>query len=655
MTEKKYIRITIGFVCLILLLHTIGFFYPKNITWGFHFTGFLVPSGFIIFFVLTLAMTFHILKRGVPQIINNAGKYMTLHPVYFLISSIGIFIGCGIILRVATPLLGDGLFLVKNFADTLMNIDSIYPRNEPLATFYYFSFMTLLQVITFQDFMNAFLIADLLLGVIFMVCVFYTLNELISDSTERLLAFIFITTLPYMQLFLGYIETYAAILTMISLFFLATTLCLKGKLSFIFVPTTALIMILTHYLAILLLPALLYLTITVSKKEGWKPVLKGYLLSLLTFVLLLFLTNFNLSQFNENVPYSHFLPLSLSNEPIEANSEVYTLFSLYHIIDLLNFLILLGIPSLFLIFLSIYKKSTSINLSREIKLFIIGVIPPLVLLLVIKFDIGAAKDWDVFAPYTLILAYLALTLFFPLASEEKRKIFMIITAISLMHSLTFFILNSSTEASLKRNEAFFDKKTLSNFGFYSSSLGLSIYHHQMKNNSEVIKVWEGYIQNYPEDGRGYINLITNLKNFGTDSLYRIEQTYLRWLKNVPDDSIAAFNYSRFSLDLGNISFSENRLEEARNYYLKAILFDKEYERAYNNLGSVFAQQGKLDTAQVLFNRAIQIDSNYAEAHYNLAMLYVDMKNRKSAIRHYKKAAELGNTLAIEKLKEMKVR
>ena len=655
MANKLLTRAVLWYVCVILLLHTIGFFYPKNTTWGFHFTGFLLPIGFLAFILLGLGVTLHVLKRGIPKFLEKAGEFMSSYPTYFLLTSLGIFIASAVLLRSATPLLGDGFFLVKNFAETLRNIDSIYPRNEPLATFYYFSFMTILNVVTYQDFMNAFLIADLLLGICFIICVFYTVRELVPEATDRLLAFLFLTTLPYMQLFFGYIETYAAILTMLALFLLVSTLNVKRKISFTLVPVTALIMVLTHYLSVLLTPALLYLTIIVWKKEGVKPVVKGYLLALFSFILLLFITNFNLDQFNENVPYSHFLPLSHSGNPIEAQSEPYTLFSFYHGVDLLNFFIFICAPSLFLILISLFKKTELRLAAREVNLLTIGIVPFILLLLVVKFDIGAAKDWDVFAPFTLVLGYLALTLFFPLASDEKKRVFLIVVSVSLMHSMTFFILNASTEPSVKRYEAFFSTKTLSNFGFYSSSLGFSLYHHQMKNPSAVIGVWERYAAHYPEDGRGYANIITNLKNFGADSILRIEETYRRWLKAIPSDSVAADSYSRFSLDLGNMNFSENKLEEARNYYLRAILFDKEYGKAYNNLGSVFAQQGKLDTAEVLFSRAIQIDSNYAEAHYNLALVYEDLKNRRSAIRHFRKSAELGNTLAAEKLKEMNVR
>jgi tetratricopeptide (TPR) repeat protein len=237
----------------------------------------------------------------------------------------------------------------------------------------------------------------------------------------------------------------------------------------------------------------------------------------------------------------------------------------------------------------------------------------------------------------------------PLNSDEKRKAVLIITIVTFLHSLTFFVLNASTQPSLKRYESFFNPKTLSQFGFYSSSLGLSLYHHQMKNEPEVVKVWERYVTQFPADGRGYSNIITNLQNFGSDSIGRIEKTFRRWLRNIPNDSVAILSYSRFSLDVGNLNFKENNLEIAREYYLRAIIFDQKYERAYNNLGSVYAQQGKLDSAKILFEKAIEIDSNYAEAHYNIGMLFDDMKNQKAALTHYIKAAELGNLQAQEKL------
>jgi len=652
MANQRLTVVALVYAVIILLLNTLGFFYPTHSTWGFHFSGFLLPIVFIAFIIITVTTVLHIGKRGIPQFIYKAADYMSSRPIYFLIASLGTFVIAAMLLRAATPLLGDGFFLVKNFAETLRGADSIYPRNEPLATFYYFSFMTVLKVVTFQDFMDAFLIADLLLGIVFITCVFYTIRALLTDSLDRFLAFFFLSTLPYMQLFFGYVETYAAILTMLALFTLVSVLCIKRKVPFMLVTVTALIMVLTHYLALLLVPALIYLTWFVWKNEGSKPILKGYGLLVFTFFLLLIITGFNLSQFNESVPYSHFLPLSLSVDPIEAHSEAYTLFSLFHGIDLLNFFILLCAPSILLISLIYFAGERRGFTSTEGRLMLIAFVPVLLFLLIVKFDIGAAKDWDVFAPYTLLLGCLALVVFFPSETDEKKRAFLIVATVTLLHSLTFFVLNASVQPSVKRYESFFNTKTLSNFGFYSSSLGLALYHHQMKNESEVIRIWERYIAHYPADGRGYSNIITNLKNFGTDSVGRIEETFRRWLTANPDDSTAVISYSRFSLDLGNFSFNEGQLENARMFYTRAIYFDQQYARGFNNLGSVYAQEGKFDTAKVLFEKAISIDSNYAEAYYNLGSVYDDMKNRKAAIRNYIKSADLGNTAATEKLKNM---
>lgn len=654
MPEKRMLSAALGYAVVIIFLNIIGFFYPNHLTWGFHFNGFLLPAVFVAFIVITIATTLHIRKRGIPRFVYKIAEFMAANPSYFLIAYLGTFVAAGILLRAATPLLGDGFFLVKNFSETIHGIDALYPRNEPLATFYYFSFMTILKVVTFQDFMNAFLIADLLLGIVFLTAIFYIVRTLVTEPLDRFLAFFFLSILPYMQLFIGYVETYAAILTMLALFTLISILCVRQKVPFLLVTVTALIMVLTHYLALLLVPALGYLTRLVWKSEGIKPILKGGGSLIATLLLLLFIAGFDLNQFNESVPYSHFLPLTHSTDPIEAQSETYTLFSIYHGIDLLNFFVFLCAPAILLIYLAYRKGTRKSSLSTEAKFFLIAVIPVFLFLLVVKFDIGAAKDWDVFAPYTLLLGGLMLTLFFPLETDGKKRAFLIVTAVTLLHSLTFFVLNASVQPSVKRYESFFNKNTLSNFGFYSSSLGLSLYHHQMKNKPEVLMVWERYLAIYPEDRRGYSNIITNLQmNFGIDSIPRIEETYRRWMRANPGDSVAVLSYSRFSLDLGNFSYNEGMLEDAREYYFRAIYFDQNFGKAYNNLGSVYAQEGKFDTAKVLFEKAISIDSNYAEAYYNLGSVFEDMKDRKSADRYYIKAAELGNVQAAEKLKDVK--
>lgn len=626
-------------------LHLLGYLYPSCFTWGFHALGFLPLHVFLIYLAFCVLIILHISKRDITPLIQNISTFMANKPYHFLGIISGIFIIIAIILRVKVPLLGDGFFLVKNFSEVFRDVSPLYPRNEPLATFYFYLISSFINPSTFNAFLLSFLLSDIILGIGFIITTFFIIRNLFTDSNDQFLAFCFVLVLPYMQLFFGYVETYGAVLAALSLFILMTILYLKQKISFISLPFYFLLLVLTHYLGLLLLPSLLYLSYIEYRSSRIKTIMKGYGILLVVVLILLIMINFDTKVFSAGVPHSHFLPLILSQDPIETYSEVYTLLSPFHILDIINFLALLSLSSFFFIAFSAFRDKKVLFQTDVSKFLTIAIIPVFLLLLIVKYDLGAAKDWDVLAPFWFLLALLAVFLFLKIKTADTIKIFTLILVITTINSFSYFILNATTQHSIQRYKSLLNKRVLSNFGYYASTLSLVLYYHQVKDSTGPIELWEEYTTVFPFDRKGYQNIVTNLQKFGIDSLNHIERTYLRWLENIPDDSIAYVEYSRLCLDGGNYFFQNQKLDDAKLYYLKAIYVDGNFERAYNNLGSVYAQEGKTDTAIVLYNRAIELDSLYSDPYFNLGNVYEDLGNTKKANEWFQKAAELGNQQA----------
>jgi tetratricopeptide (TPR) repeat protein len=65
---------------------------------------------------------------------------------------------------------------------------------------------------------------------------------------------------------------------------------------------------------------------------------------------------------------------------------------------------------------------------------------------------------------------------------------------------------------------------------------------------------------------------------------------------------------------------QDRMDEAKAHYERALLIKPDYANAYNNLGNIFKEQGKFDDAMTHYERAIAIKPDYAEAHLNRAEL-----------------------------------
>jgi len=609
---KRELIVTIIFACCLVGLQILGFFFPTPLTWGFHYFGFLPPVYFSIYLLLAAAIILHILNKDVSSIITKLSNFMRKKPYYFLGAAISIFIISAYLLRVRAPLLGDGFFLVKNFSEAFRSVTPLYPRNEPLATFYFYLIMKITGVATFSEFMSSYLFADIILGIGFIITVFYLVRNLFSENQDRFFAFIFLLVIPYMQLFFGYIETYAVVLLSLSIYILIAILYLKKKVSFTLVMLTFLLMSCCHYLTLSLLPSLIYLAYREISTRGVKSVVKSLVITSVIILLLLWSVDFEIENISAWVPHSHFLPIVKSTNPIEAVSEVYTFFSLYHASDLLNYIILLFASSIFILILVVLQNKTTVLSLAESKFFWAATLPVLVLMLIIKYDLGAAKDWDVFAPFAFSVAVFGIFVFLRSKLVNTIKIFSIVITLTLLHTLSYTCLNSTADASVRRYLTMLNKRTVSNFGYYASTLHLALYYHQVKNKTGAVDIWKNYVEAFPEDGRGYRNTITNLKNLGPGALRQIAGTYDKWLNTIPSDTTISIEYSRFCFDAGNNKHANGLLQEAIRYYQKAIELMPNYSDPYLALGNLYEESRDTTKAIEYFNHAARLNNAAAK-------------------------------------------
>ena len=75
---------------------------------------------------------------------------------------------------------------------------------------------------------------------------------------------------------------------------------------------------------------------------------------------------------------------------------------------------------------------------------------------------------------------------------------------------------------------------------------------------------------------------------------------------------------------GNVHFGNGKLEEAAEYYRRAIALNPRYAEACNNLGFVLQAQGNLDEAVALYRKAVEFDPNLMRAHQNLGFALMSL-------------------------------
>lgn len=89
-----------------------------------------------------------------------------------------------------------------------------------------------------------------------------------------------------------------------------------------------------------------------------------------------------------------------------------------------------------------------------------------------------------------------------------------------------------------------------------------------------------------------------------------------------EDAVAKYPSSLMAHNgLGMVAFEAGRVEEAREWYERAIRLSPGFTEGHKNLGVTYAAAGEWDQAIAAFERALAIDPGYAEARVNLGKVY----------------------------------
>src|SRR5438445_5670328 len=186
--QNRFLPFALAFVAALVGLHIFGFFSPSALNWGYHFLAFLPPFVALVYVLAAVAGCFGALNRSADRFVARASNFLSKRPLQFLVLILISFVVSAAAFRVSAPLLGDSFYLVRNYSESLQGVAPLYARNEPLATYYFALLLNARHVSTFGGFMTTFFLADLLLGIGFIVNVFLVLRAVLSDSRSRFLA-----------------------------------------------------------------------------------------------------------------------------------------------------------------------------------------------------------------------------------------------------------------------------------------------------------------------------------------------------------------------------------------------------------------------------------------------------------------------------------
>ena len=129
------------------------------------------------------------------------------------------------------------------------------------------------------------------------------------------------------------------------------------------------------------------------------------------------------------------------------------------------------------------------------------------------------------------------------------------------------------------------------------------------------------------------NLEDALNLYKKKNYFQAKSAFLKILKTqkVPPDIFFI---------LYEISKNLNELDEAENYLIKYIEFDKNNHIAFNNLGNLYLKKNKYKEAEKYYLKAINLKKDYLPSILNLALYYEGLGNTELAKELYNKGLKI---------------
>jgi tetratricopeptide (TPR) repeat protein len=112
------------------------------------------------------------------------------------------------------------------------------------------------------------------------------------------------------------------------------------------------------------------------------------------------------------------------------------------------------------------------------------------------------------------------------------------------------------------------------------------------------------------------------------------ETYQRGLESLQKALALEPDFADVYCLMGNLCFTEGRLEEARNFYERALELEPTYAEVWHNLGNIFDRYSNWLGAVRAYEKAVVCDPDFEGAHFNLALLYEEAGDHELAQRHW---------------------
>ena len=589
---------TLVLFIVLISIHIVGAFWHSYYSWGFSYLSVLPKSLSLTFGVIVLAVVCLLYFKRI-SLNKNCSPQQYLDDNSRLNSILWSTV-CSVILlslfyffRSKAHIYGDG-FTVLELSSTEESLEIIGQHKlQLLAVYFHNSIYNLLSSFSFLNAEKIFALTNIVGGLIGYWAI-YKISEILSRSKIEQIFYVIISfSSVSVILFFGYIENYtwAMSFSLWSIYYMIKYI--NEKCSVVPLITFTVIAFAFHMVTLPVVVTALFVVLSRAKSTT-------NILSRLSYTYLLLIAlagSFLIAIISQLEGLTVFVPLW------EIPGNNYSFFSVNHFSDIFNMLLLLAPLGLLFLLLSFTQKKPyeQKNDKTEQVLFVVSLLTFLSACFIDP-QLGAVRDWDLFAfygiPLTLFAGY-KFTLYFDI---EKFPVW-VITA-----SLVFTFIH----------------------------IGPNLYE---KNNSEIaveyldVILWDDphYQAEYQEAYRGQSWGYILRKNVNRNDL--AEKYFTRRIELDKFDSNPLYN-------LGVLHFEKGQLDSARYYLHKGFQLTPNQPKFMSKLSEVEARAQNIPLAEMFARGSLKLDSTHIPGLTALAIALIEKKQTNNALVYFKKAYRL---------------
>ncbi len=650
-TDNRYFKIVYIILAALFLIRFLPFLDPSGRFWGFNallFLPHIYTITFAVIAAIALALPFTGRSSRMGETLTDSFSeifYESNHKYIYRSIFILIMTGLFIIFAAPTHFLGDGYTALANMAS---GFGTVYKWSEKGITFLLSIIQSLIGPKNRQTALISFQIASVLSGIV-TIWFFFLIADILTDSKiKKITIFILSLFSAVLLLFFGYVENYPLVWIALSGFIYYAIRYLKSGRGLYISLLFLLFGIFIHLQMGIFIPAYIYILFSGEKGTAIFRKFRYALLGLAALTTIaagiLFVYKFRTDLYFEDI----FLRL-FTGKGFTPN---YYVFSLPHIIDIINEYLLLSPLLLILLVLSIRNLPSILHNKRAIFLTLVS-IAGILFLLFIDPKLTMPRDWDLFSfaafGLTILLILLIRDKYFGLLNRFMPTLIIYL----LVACLPFLLVNLKTDPSINYIKYMIKLDPTKSL---SSLVIMREYYRDLDDEQKADSLTALIVERFPNDKKVY-DAFAALKRGDVQKAQRITNT-------IKPDKFSG-DYHNY---LSALYLYQHKYNEALEESDKAIQLQKYKYRYYINRSFIYASMGKneksleamrdaydlnfkdrdvlnglarvhllsknYDSTMTWARKMLKVDSSYTSAYYFLSFTYAKEDKPDSAAKYF---------------------